>query len=34
MVCALCHLKQVPRLDASDALAVAICHAFRLRRLA
>jgi crossover junction endodeoxyribonuclease RuvC len=34
MVRALCRLKQVPTLDASDALAVAICHAFRLRRLA
>jgi crossover junction endodeoxyribonuclease RuvC len=29
MVRALCHLKSTPRLDASDALAVAICHAFR-----
>ncbi len=34
MVRTLCHLKSTPRLDASDALAVAICHAFRLRRLA
>jgi crossover junction endodeoxyribonuclease RuvC len=34
MVRSLCHLRQAPRLDASDALAVAICHAFRLRRLA
>jgi crossover junction endodeoxyribonuclease RuvC len=34
MVRALCKLKSVPRLDASDALAVAICHAFRMRRLA
>jgi crossover junction endodeoxyribonuclease RuvC len=30
----LCALKTAPRLDASDALAVAICHAFRLRQLA
>ena len=29
MVLALCGLKRAPRLDASDALAVAICHAFR-----
>ena len=29
MVLALCHLKRAPKLDASDALAVAICHAFR-----
>jgi crossover junction endodeoxyribonuclease RuvC len=29
MVRALCQLKRVPRFDASDALAVAICHAFR-----
>lgn len=28
MVRALCGLRVVPRLDASDALAVAICHAF------
>ncbi len=34
MVRSLCCLKRAPRLDASDALAVAICHAFRLRRLA
>jgi crossover junction endodeoxyribonuclease RuvC len=34
MVCALCQLRKAPRLDASDALAVAICHAFRLRRVA
>jgi crossover junction endodeoxyribonuclease RuvC len=34
MVRALCQLKRAPRLDASDALAIAICHAFRLRRLA
>ena len=34
MVRTLCALKSVPRLDASDALAAAICHAFRLRRLA
>ena len=34
MVQALCQLRRAPRLDASDALAVAICHAFRLRRLA
>lgn len=32
MVRALCSLKRAPRLDASDALAVAICHAFRTRR--
>jgi crossover junction endodeoxyribonuclease RuvC len=29
MVRALCDLKRPPRFDASDALAVAICHAFR-----
>ena len=29
MVRALCGLKRAPTLDASDALAVAICHAFR-----
>ena len=29
MVRALCGLTRAPRLDASDALAVAICHAFR-----
>ena len=29
MVRTLCGLKRAPRLDASDALAVAICHAFR-----
>ncbi len=29
MVLALCGLSRAPRLDASDALAVAICHAFR-----
>jgi crossover junction endodeoxyribonuclease RuvC len=29
MVRALCGLKRAPKLDASDALAVAICHAFR-----
>jgi len=29
MVLALCGLKRAPKLDASDALAVAICHAFR-----
>lgn len=29
MVLALCGLRRAPRLDASDALAVAICHAFR-----
>ena len=34
MVRALCALKRTPKLDASDALAVAICHAFSLRRLA
>jgi crossover junction endodeoxyribonuclease RuvC len=34
MVRALCRLQRVPRLDASDALAVAICHAFRLRTVA
>jgi crossover junction endodeoxyribonuclease RuvC len=28
MVSALCGLRSAPRLDASDALAVAICHAF------
>jgi crossover junction endodeoxyribonuclease RuvC len=31
MVRQLCALKRAPRLDASDALAVAICHAFRIR---
>jgi len=34
MVRALCALRRAPKLDASDALAVAICHAFSLRRLA
>jgi crossover junction endodeoxyribonuclease RuvC len=34
MVRHLCSLKRTPRLDASDALAVALCHAFRIRRLA
>jgi Holliday junction resolvasome RuvABC endonuclease subunit len=29
MVRALCDLKRAPRFDATDALAVAICHAFR-----
>ena len=29
MVRTLCGLKRAPQLDASDALAVAICHAFR-----
>jgi crossover junction endodeoxyribonuclease RuvC len=29
MVRTLCGLKRAPKLDASDALAVAICHAFR-----
>jgi crossover junction endodeoxyribonuclease RuvC len=29
VVRALCGLRRAPRLDASDALAVAICHAFR-----
>ncbi len=29
MVLALCGLRRAPRLDASDALAVDICHAFR-----
>ena len=29
MVRALCGLRRAPKLDASDALAVAICHAFR-----
>ena len=29
MVRALCALERSPRLDASDALAIAICHAFR-----
>ena len=28
MVRALCHLQTVPRVDATDALAVAICHVF------
>jgi Holliday junction resolvasome RuvABC endonuclease subunit len=32
MVRALCGLSRAPKLDASDALAVAICHAFRARR--
>jgi crossover junction endodeoxyribonuclease RuvC len=31
MVRALCGLKRAPRADASDALAVAICHAFHTR---
>jgi crossover junction endodeoxyribonuclease RuvC len=31
MVRALCGLKRAPKLDASDALAVAICHAFARR---
>jgi crossover junction endodeoxyribonuclease RuvC len=31
MVRALCDLKRSPKLDASDALAVAICHAFHSR---
>lgn len=31
MVRVLCALDRAPRLDASDALAVAICHAFRQR---
>jgi crossover junction endodeoxyribonuclease RuvC len=34
MVRKLCELQRAPRLDATDALAVAICHAFRVRRLA
>lgn len=34
MVRHLCDLKRSPRLDATDALAVAICHAFRVRRAA
>jgi len=34
MVRHLCGLRRAPRLDASDALAVAICHAFRSRRTA
>jgi crossover junction endodeoxyribonuclease RuvC len=34
MVRSLLLLKRAPRLDASDALAVAICHAFRTRRVA
>jgi Holliday junction resolvasome RuvABC endonuclease subunit len=34
MVRHLCALKRTPRLDASDALAVAICHALSLRRVA
>jgi crossover junction endodeoxyribonuclease RuvC len=34
MVRHLCALKRAPRLDASDALAVAICHAFRFKALA
>jgi crossover junction endodeoxyribonuclease RuvC len=33
MVRALCALKRAPRLDATDALAVAICHAFKSRKL-
>jgi crossover junction endodeoxyribonuclease RuvC len=32
MVLQLCGLQRAPRLDASDALAVAICHAFRWAR--
>ena len=32
MVRALCGLKRAPKHDASDALAVAICHAFRAAR--
>jgi crossover junction endodeoxyribonuclease RuvC len=31
MVKHLCSLRRAPRLDASDALAVALCHAFRMR---
>jgi crossover junction endodeoxyribonuclease RuvC len=31
MVRALCGLRSAPRVDAADALAVAICHAFRSR---
>jgi crossover junction endodeoxyribonuclease RuvC len=34
MVRQLCDLKRAPRHDATDALAVAICHAFRVRRVA
>jgi crossover junction endodeoxyribonuclease RuvC len=34
MVRALCSLERPPRLDASDALAIAICHAFRMRAAA
>ena len=34
MVQALCALDRAPRLDASDALAIAICHAFRARTAA
>ncbi len=34
MVRSLCRLSRAPKLDASDALAVAICHAFRMRALA
>jgi len=33
MVRTLCGLKRAPKLDASDALAVAICHAFAARNL-
>lgn len=33
MVRALCGLRSQPRLDASDALAVAICHAFHAREV-
>jgi crossover junction endodeoxyribonuclease RuvC len=33
MVRTLCGLKRAPRLDASDALAVAICHALKTRPL-
>jgi crossover junction endodeoxyribonuclease RuvC len=32
MVRTLCKLSRAPRLDASDALAIAICHALRARR--
>jgi crossover junction endodeoxyribonuclease RuvC len=34
MVRALCSLRSAPRLDASDALAAAICHAFHTRAIA
>jgi Holliday junction resolvasome RuvABC endonuclease subunit len=34
MVRALCDLRRAPKLDASDALAVAICHAFSRRSIA